>query len=168
LIKARSTNADQALEWPSLKTFEQSDPDSVIPTLGDILEFRDRSDKGVLADRDMEQVNFYGEWFLQEHSKVMAIKRLFMSDKGYIGLTSISAQPGDRIAFMPGSDVPFLIRTSNKSSRSAENNASNEEFTSSSQDDTYILIGEVYIHGLMHGELFKDSPNMEAGRIVLV
>jgi hypothetical protein len=63
-----------------------------------------------------------------------------------VGLIPISAQIGDVISFMPGSDIPFLLRKIDNSH--------------------YRLIGEAYVHELMYGELFQDQSK-EPEQIVL-
>jgi hypothetical protein len=73
-------------------------------------------------------------------------RRLFISSKKYVRLIPFSAQIGDVISFMPGSEIPFLLRTT--------------------QNGHYLFVGETYIHGLMYGELFQD-PSIEPEVIVL-
>lgn len=40
-------------------------------------------------------------------------RRLFTTKKGYLGLGPYSAEVGDRVCILPGSDMPFVLRKSN-------------------------------------------------------
>lgn len=60
---------------------------------------------------------------------------LCVSDRGYTGLVSDQAKPGDFICFIQGARVPFNLRRS--------------------LGNRYRLIGECYLHGLMKGELAR-------------
>jgi len=59
-------------------------------------------------------------------------RRSFVTSKGHIGLGPESLEPGDIVAEIAGSDVPFALRQ-------GENNR-------------YCIVGEVYVHGVMDGE----------------
>ncbi|PTB39558.1 hypothetical protein M441DRAFT_28675 [Trichoderma asperellum CBS 433.97] len=72
--------------------------------------------------------------------------RFFKSCQGYYGLARSRVQPGDQICILLGSDVPFIIRPSG---------------------EEYSLMGEAYVHGLMHGEVFEKSQVIEAQKIRL-
>ena len=64
----------------------------------------------------------------------MAIYRRFcLSQEGRIGWVPDAAQPGDIISLMRGSPVPVIIRPSQ-------------------QGNSYLMIGQCYIHGIMDGE----------------
>jgi hypothetical protein len=65
-------------------------------------------------------------------------RRMVLTDKGYIGLAPRLTEEGDCIALVKGGRVPLVFR-----SRCA---------------DTWERIGDCYVHGIMHGEVF------EAGR----
>ena len=57
--------------------------------------------------------------------------------QGYIGVVPAGAQEGDAIALISGGTVPFCLRND--------------------QGDMYQLVGEAYIHGVMHGEAFNSE-----------
>lgn len=59
----------------------------------------------------------------------------FRSERGYIGLGPTGMCRGDSIWILPGADVPFVLRPA--------------------RDGNFIVLGEVYVHGIMCGELFK-------------
>lgn len=69
--------------------------------------------------------------------------RFFTTDRGYAGLAPRGVQKGDKVVLFHGGAVPFLIRP-------------NE-----SPGGTYKLVGECYVHGIMHGEGLKLSNSKE-------
>jgi hypothetical protein len=58
-------------------------------------------------------------------------RRLIVTQKQYLGLTSEHVEAGDMIAILMGGQLPFVLREVH---------------------NHYILIGEAYIHGIMDGE----------------
>jgi hypothetical protein len=71
-------------------------------------------------------------------------KRLFRLDSAVIGLAPKSFQVGDLVLVVPGSRVPLLIREM-------------------SRPDSFELVGSVYAHGMMHGDLATSSIVEENG-----
>jgi hypothetical protein len=61
-------------------------------------------------------------------------RRLFKTTKGYIGIGPCSLQKGDAVALFKGGMVPLVIR---------------------SLRDKWELIGDCYVHGIMHGEAYS-------------
>jgi hypothetical protein len=61
--------------------------------------------------------------------------RLFLTEKGYIGLAPLGAQKGDIVCVLCGSEVPLLLRR---------------------YGDEYVLIGECFVQGLMDGEIIDE------------
>ncbi|KAI1092525.1 hypothetical protein F5B19DRAFT_502241 [Rostrohypoxylon terebratum] len=66
-------------------------------------------------------------------SKRLSIARFCVTRRGYAGLMPLDAKVGDSIVLIRGAVVPFVIRQD-------QENGFNK------------LIGEAYVHGLMHGE----------------
>ena len=66
-------------------------------------------------------------------------RRRGKTERGYVGQFCADAQIGDMICIPLGSAVPFVIRPS--------------------VEGMYNLIGECYVHGIMHGEAFDDPGN---------
>jgi hypothetical protein len=77
-------------------------------------------------------------------------RRFFMTQNGYVGLTSPGTQAGDVVCIFFGGVAPFIIR---------ENAATRDE------PGTWILVGEAYVHGLMQGE---GMDKAEAGHFMLI
>ncbi|KAF1962474.1 hypothetical protein CC80DRAFT_487924, partial [Byssothecium circinans] len=72
-------------------------------------------------------------------------RHLFISDKGYIGLVTTNAMPGDEVWVLLSCNIPLVMRKKD--------------------DGTRILVGECYVHGIMYGEAVKD---IEAGQRELI
>lgn len=68
-------------------------------------------------------------------------RRMFWTAQGYIGMGPSCAKEHDNIAILFGGNVPFIIRQSVR------------------QPDKYQLVGEVYVHGIMDGELVTKLKN---------
>ncbi|KAL3246833.1 hypothetical protein ABHI18_012605, partial [Aspergillus niger] len=56
--------------------------------------------------------------------------------RGYLGLVPAGAKAGDSLALISGGKVPFCLRH---------------------EQEDYQVVGEAYIHGVMHGEAFKPE-----------
>lgn len=76
-----------------------------------------------------------------------SVARTFVpTEKRYMGLVSGQVKVGDQIWLLKGSKVPIVLRK-------CENN------------ETWIVIGDAYIHGIMYGEAFEED---KCEQIVLV
>ncbi|KAH7343023.1 heterokaryon incompatibility protein-domain-containing protein [Rhexocercosporidium sp. MPI-PUGE-AT-0058] len=63
---------------------------------------------------------------------VRSNRRLFRTREGYVGLAPDNVEYGDKLYLLNGARVPFLLRGNR-------------------------LIGEAYVHGIMHGEMLIDD-----------
>jgi hypothetical protein len=68
-------------------------------------------------------------------------RRLFATEKGYLGLGPAAILTGDIIAVILGLDTPLVLRRSGV--------------------DGYQIVGEAYVHGIMDGEAMKGSPSTQ-------
>jgi hypothetical protein len=68
-------------------------------------------------------------------------RRLFKTEKGYLGLGPRSLKKEDEVALLKGGMVPLVIRKT---------------------DNNFELVGDCYVHGIMHGEAFSE----EACRVI--
>ncbi|KAF9691422.1 hypothetical protein EKO04_010878 [Ascochyta lentis] len=83
--------------------------------------------------------------------------RLFgITEGGRIGFVPCETSPGDIVAIMPGGKVPYILRK--LPSVSTEDGESD-------MTGRYQFLGDAYIHGVMHGEVW-DASKLET--IVLV
>ena len=64
-------------------------------------------------------------------------RRLFITEKGYMGLGSPSLQGGDLVVIFSGCEMPFAVRKRHTGG--------------------FHLIEECYVHGIMDGQLFEES-----------
>lgn len=76
-------------------------------------------------------------------------RRLFLTQKGYLGLGPRSLRPGDEIRLLAGGKTPFVMRPS-------------KTIISGQHVSSCYLIGDAYIHGIMHGEgLPQNAEDMK-------
>jgi hypothetical protein len=65
-----------------------------------------------------------------------AKRRFFITEKGYVGLGPLDAQMGDEVFILQGGQVPFVLR----------------RFEYQGDLSCRNLVGDCYVHGIMHGE----------------
>lgn len=75
---------------------------------------------------------------LNQLTAVQAYRRMGLSQTGYFCLAPSTARPGDSIAILRGGDVPLVLRKLPNS-------------------NMWELIGEIYVHGIMKGEIWDES-----------
>ncbi|KAL7964967.1 heterokaryon incompatibility domain-containing protein [Trichoderma sp. SZMC 28014] len=76
-------------------------------------------------------------------------KRLFVSNEGYIGWGPNAMMPGDTIAVLYGSKMPFVLR------------AVSDQNPQAGLANAYTVVGECYVHGLMNGEALQNAKMSE-------
>jgi hypothetical protein len=69
-------------------------------------------------------------------------RRLFKTENDFIGMGTLSIQPGDQVWLIRDSLVPLVLRPA-------------------SDSGTFRLVGEAYLHGFMHGEMLEPRWGME-------
>jgi hypothetical protein len=74
----------------------------------------------------------------------LSTARFCITERGYLGLVPHGALPGDSIVLIDGGAVPFLVRGCG--------NAERPYLTT--------LVGECYIHGIMHGEALRFADTV--------
>ncbi|KAK0609423.1 heterokaryon incompatibility protein-domain-containing protein [Immersiella caudata] len=73
-------------------------------------------------------------------SRMLEVKRghrTFRTPNHYLGMGPVSSQVGDEVWILKGARTPFILRRKGP--------------------DQYQLIGEAYVHGIMHGEALQGS-----------
>jgi hypothetical protein len=114
---------------------------------GDGEETREQDEGG--DDVDIDPEKFYVDM------KLMCQGRsFFITEKGYFGIGSIIAKPGDRICVLFGAKCPFLLR---------------EWSTGAGTEQRYKLVQEAYVHMLMRGEAierFKKGEFVEESFVI--
>jgi Heterokaryon incompatibility protein (HET) len=85
-------------------------------------------------------------------------RRLFRTEKGWIGLAPENSCPGDEVHVLLGSPAPFILRRSDKSFRA---DGQTEAIPA------YTVIGNAYLHEIMFGEAFKNDGEKSIKSIAL-
>lgn len=99
-----------------------------------------QSSPHLLPTETMRQLMLNGvEPFQVEFNAIY--RQLFLSDSGHLGLAPELSKAGDVLCFLQGTKVPFLCRMVG--------------------NNRYTLIGEVYVHGLMHGEVASAKGSVQ-------
>ena len=70
-------------------------------------------------------------------------RRIGWTQAHYMGIFPGSTQPGDVVAVLLGSKLPFVLRPSG--------------------DDGYLLVGPAYVHGIMDGEVMAEFEDFDLG-----
>jgi hypothetical protein len=83
--------------------------------------------------------------FQQTWSDVCTNRSLFRTESGALGLGPRQTQPGDRIFILKGAAVPYMFRKSR-----VEGDSTAHE-----------LLGDVYMNGIMYGEIDESSITWE-------
>ena len=93
-----------------------------------------------------QETGLAGDLYLYATSfaTIAALRCLFVTANGSIGLGAKSIRTGDKVFVFPGGLVPFVLRTS--------------------IDGYYRLVGEAYVHGIMRGEALKN-PSCKLTRV---
>ena len=84
--------------------------------------------------------------FAREAATVFTTRRIFRTRDDLVGIGPRSLQVDDRIFVLPGANVPFIVRKR--------------------ADGTHNLVGEAYVHGIMHGEAL-DRGDLKLERLDL-
>ncbi|KAL7905862.1 hypothetical protein GGI35DRAFT_459508 [Trichoderma velutinum] len=81
-------------------------------------------------------------------------RKFFVTKRGYFGLGPQKAEPGDRIAVLFGSAVPFVLR----------------QGVSATGKRAWRIVGECYVHGIMQGEVIQkwNLGSVDARMLLLV
>ncbi|KAK0669124.1 heterokaryon incompatibility protein-domain-containing protein [Cercophora samala] len=88
-----------------------------------------------------------GATFFVYLSHVFEQRCAFVTPGGWMGFGPADTKPGDILVIISGADMPFLVRPRDDGS------------------GEYLLVGEAYVQGLMHGEYFGMCPSFQDGRL---
>lgn len=72
--------------------------------------------------------------------KLLHSRRSFISQSGYVGLAPDHVSEGDLICIFLGGKAAYTLRLES--------------------EDVYSLVGETYVYGIMHGEIFASDPSI--------
>ena len=94
---------------------------------------------------------------------VQAGRKLFITKRGYLGIGPEWIEPGDNVILVAGAYVPFIFRRVNDPTQDhISGDDSREELNQRAERlpgaGSYLrLIGEAYVHGIMHGEALQNQ-----------
>ncbi|KAF4810289.1 Heterokaryon incompatibility protein 6, OR allele [Colletotrichum tropicale] len=80
-------------------------------------------------------------------------RQVIITEGGFLGLGRAETQVGDEIWLMRGGRMPLILRKSGRTGGFGED---------------YLLVGEAYIHGIMHGEMMNDRLRQSFQEVVIV
>lgn len=84
-------------------------------------------------------------------------RRLFFTEKGYMGLGPARMKAGDVAYVFAGGHMPFIIRSANE-----------RVVPGVGRRDCYELVGDCYIHGIMDGEVMDNFEQDQERSVYLV
>ena len=88
-------------------------------------------------------------------------RRFFITKNGYFGSGPSTTQPGDNVCFLFGGKVPSVVRKKNEAMFPLLADPEPESETESGGPlDTFELLGDGYVQGIMMGE-FMDGKEWE-------
>ena len=64
-------------------------------------------------------------------------RRIFRTHENYLGNGPKNARPGDQVWILAGAKIPFVLRPQ--------------------ENGKYVVLGDAYVHGIMHGEAFEKQ-----------
>jgi hypothetical protein len=79
--------------------------------------------------------------FHQSFLRACTDRRFFVTRKGYFGTGPHELKDGDEIYIVAGGNLPLVLRP-----------------VLNSKPNTFELIGDCYVHGIMYGEAVSDTP----------
>jgi hypothetical protein len=145
-------------------------------TTGELVDFKDREDRNTLyrwyaslwvaSTSDPEMLQFcqpirdvllplidetQKSAFVENRAMAVAYRRsLFLTRKGYLGLSSPAARKGDSVVVLAGCRTPMVMV-----SYEAGHASTGQQGPSEPQE--WRLVGECHVNGLMDGEAFKQK-----------
>ncbi|RYO74916.1 hypothetical protein DL764_010660 [Monosporascus ibericus] len=100
------------------------------------------------------------EWMLYTSNLYRAIgRRLFLTERGYVGLGPEHMENGDAVVVLVGSSVPHILRPDVETDAVVGSSQTNvgHEGKVSSVEPRWSYVGEAYCDGIMDGELLREG-----------
>lgn len=101
------------------------------------------AEPGLTPDQVAERMQLGGRWCASAQFRCYA-RRFAVTRAGRMALLPALVEVGDAVAIIPGTNVPFILRSKGRDVVSGR--------------DVYALVGECYLHGIMNGEMAGASP----------
>ncbi|MCJ1456892.1 hypothetical protein MMC28_007258 [Mycoblastus sanguinarius] len=123
---------------PNLQMLAQTDTSGAIPWYEAIMKYIrltvNMEQHEVKRELDVFREKAYE--FEDPFKALGSYRRMFRTVSGHLGLGPQAMQAGDTVCLISGAPIPFVIRKS-----------------PFSKANRYTLVGEAYVHGIMHGEV---------------
>jgi len=94
-----------------------------------------------------------------------ASRRFFLTKSGYMGIGPRTTVVGDKVHVFKGGNVPFIVRKDGLVIADGDGNVSDPSITS--VGDSFRLVGDCFVYGLMDGEAFTQASR-HAAKIHLI
>lgn len=124
---------------------------SFFPSAEEVRQFGSASDTDIFDETGMVSAAAFSQPFDLSYLAIYRTRRLYTTEKGYLGLGPASVSPGDTIWIIPGHDKPVILRDAQRGSSMGDGEGSG------SGEKRWRLAGETYVHGIMDGEHAKES-----------
>ncbi|VBB80632.1 Putative HET domain-containing protein [Podospora comata] len=105
---------------------------------------------------DIMLVRQNDERFSTSFHKRYGKHKLFLTEKGYLGLGPASAKVGDVVAILAGAEGPFILRHGHPGCDIGEENQE-ERKEKEGENEVMSLVGQAYVHGIMNGEAVEEE-----------
>ncbi|KXX75800.1 Heterokaryon incompatibility protein 6, OR allele [Madurella mycetomatis] len=106
----------------------------------------------VVTGRDKSLAQPNDASFFNSFRRRYAKRKLFITEKGYLGLGPASTAVGDVVCILPGAEGPFVFRRDKCGGLELGDHDIDIECE---EVKRLRLVGESYIHGIMHGEALE-------------
>ena len=94
-------------------------------------------------------------------NRVLRLRCLVRTQKGYLGLVPDSSRVGDSVCLLQGASIPFILRLVDP--KEEEGTGENLE-----SKERWKVVGESYVHGVMQGEVWEKVKEEDIVDIDLV
>jgi hypothetical protein len=129
----------------SLERLWKSNPTSAFPSPARIRKTMDTLDHFKVDSPGRQEVQENIERFNAAVGMKLESRRMFVTRNGRMGMGPQSLEEGDEIWVLDGANVPFVLKRLN--------------------EETFQLVGEVFVFGAMHGEAVKDIATHEFRKV---
>lgn len=113
-------------------------------TTEDIQHFQDVWDKWLRREPDFD----FMDHMLSFLTPLITFQKLFITNKGYIGIGPTTVQPGNKVYILTGGRMPLVLQNLEGFEIEAKHGA------------MAVLVGPAYIHGIMDGEAATDFDEL--------
>lgn len=120
-----------------------------------------------LQTQELSQLPSGQDGFRAQFGTLNGGRRLFVTDhQRYLGLGPMSMQPGDEVWVVKGSRVPILLRNVDEDDEELEVDVKGKGTRKYGRGAYYKYIGDLYVHGIMHGEAAEAANDWKEVTLV--